>query len=155
MGTFYFYHVTERFVNFSSLTLFKLFFFVLFFFPGRWEVRWWWTPTAFAGRRSVWRGSRLSCARLSRRSSARWPKGPDWASGSASTSSGTAGGTAPATTSTLAKYCSKVSERGMDVFLHLLKHFGKKLILVYRQFDVKFGTTLLSFSSLGSYISLA
>lgn len=46
----------------------------------------------------------------------RWPKEPGWASGSASTSSGTAGGTALATTSTLAKYCNKVSEGGMDAF---------------------------------------
>uniref|UniRef100_A0AAQ4QNU0 Protein Wnt n=1 Tax=Gasterosteus aculeatus aculeatus TaxID=481459 RepID=A0AAQ4QNU0_GASAC len=49
-------------------------------------VRWSWTPTAFAGRQSACRGSRPSCARPSRRSSARWPKEPGWASGSASTS---------------------------------------------------------------------
>lgn len=79
-------------------------------FPGRWAVRWWWTPTPFAGRRSAWPGNRPNCARLSRRSSERWLKGPGWVWGSASTSSGTADGTAPATTSISEKYCNKVSD---------------------------------------------
>lgn len=78
--------------------------------PGRWAVRWWWTPTPFAGRPSAWLGNRPSCARLSRRSSERWLKGPGWAWGSANTSLGTADGTARATTSISEKYCNKVSD---------------------------------------------
>lgn len=79
-------------------------------FPGRWAVRWWWTPTPFAGKRNAWLGNRPSCAKLSRRSSERWLKGPGWAWGSANTSLGTADGTARATTSISEKSCNKVSD---------------------------------------------
>lgn len=86
-------------------------------FAGQWAVLWSWIPTASAGRRSVWRGSRLSCARPSRKLSVKWPKEPGSASGSASTSSGTGAGTAPATINTLAKYFSKVGEYLIYIFL--------------------------------------
>lgn len=85
-------------------------------FPGRWAVRWWWTPTPFAGRRNAWPGNRPSSARLSRRSSERWLKGPGLAWGSANTSLGTADGTARATTSISEKYCNKVSDDRVEWF---------------------------------------
>lgn len=108
-------------ISISSLTWFNL-------FAGQWAVLWSWIPTASAGRRSVWRGSRLSCARPSQRSSVKWPKGPGSASGSASTSSGTGAGTALATINILAKYFSKVGKEGMlDIFslVSYMYHFPR------------------------------
>lgn len=142
-GTYWLIPIKKNYENcvlyIAQRSKFSLFSNIVPTFAGRWEVPWSWIPTAFAGRRNAWQGSRLSSARHNQKSSVRWPKEQGWVSESASTSSGTAGGIAQATTNTLAKYFSKVSKERIS-----------HLIILWKQFELLF-TLKLSLTHLSLY----